>query len=317
MSIAPRCLAEARGANIRVILRAFAGLGERMMLARFFTTKLTHKQIFTALTCCFLSLCVPALAAQLAFGKRALEIPPPDGFVALAQRAPQYIVASQAYLPTSNRLVDSYASSKAADLLAAGTPTNLDRYFQLQTLRKVEGVALSSADFLAARSEIEASFDKALKDVDVQKLATSGNAAVKKQTANDPQIALSDVQSQGVFRREPWGLFFTVKSRVSTAAGSSDLICAGALALINHQLMYLNAYSDYNGPADREWVQRAVSAWADAVHAANPDDPSVAAQVRPFGGFDWSQLRDKALFGAAIGAFVGIVIALVRRRKPR
>ena len=262
------------------------------------------------------SLSVSALAAPVAFGKRTLEVPAPEGFIALANSSPQYLAAAQAYLPPTNRLVDSYAQPKAAAALAAGTPTNLDRYFQLQTLRKVEGVALSSSDFLSARSEIEKSFDQALKDVDVQKLTTNGNAEVKKQTDNDPQIALAGIQSQGVFRREPWALFFTVKSRVSTASGSSDLICAGTLALINHQLMYLNAYSDYNGPADREWVQRAVSAWADAVHAANPDDPAVAAQARSFGSFDWSRLRDKALIGAAIGALFGLAIALLRRRKP-
>ena len=187
-------------------------------LLRVFTFK---NHVLVAVTCCVFSVSFSSLAAPLAFGKRTLEVPPPEGFVALAKSSPQYLAAAQAYLPPTNRLVDSYALPKAAAALAAGTPANLDRYFQLQTLRKVEGVALSSSDFLEARSEIEKSFDQALKDVDVQKLTTNGNAEVKKQTDNDPQIALAGIQSQGVFRREPWALFFTVKSRVSSASGSS------------------------------------------------------------------------------------------------
>jgi hypothetical protein len=178
-------------------------------------------------------------------------------------------------------------------------------------------VPLSSDDFRSASAEIEASFAKALKEVDVDKLTKDGNTQVKKMTSMDPQISMSGVESQGVYRREPWGIFFTVKSRVAVGPSgeASDLICAGALTLINHQLMYLNGYAQLNGPDDQRWVQQAVSAWADMVHAANPDDPAIAAKAQSFGGFNWTGLRNTTLIGAAIGAFVGILLALARKRK--
>jgi ABC-type uncharacterized transport system permease subunit len=51
------------------------------------------------------------------------------------------------------------------------------------------------------------------------------------------------------------------------------------------------------------------------VHAANPDDPAVAAQARPLFGFDWIHVRNTTLIGALIGALVGLMIALLRKRK--
>ena len=263
--------------------------------------------------------CAGATAEPVAFGTRTLNVPAPEGFVGVAKSSPQYIQAMQAYLPASNRLVDAFVTPESAKALIGKTTIALDRYFQLQTLRKVDGTALSSEDFRGASTEIETSFAKAIKEVDIGKLTKDGNAQVKKMTSADPQVALSGVESQGVYRREPWGIFFTVKSRVASGASgeSVDLICAGAVTLVNHQLMYLNGYALLNGPDDQKWVQQAVSAWADMVHAANPDDPEVAAKAQSIGsgGFNWTELRNTTLIGAGIGAFIGLILAFVRRRK--
>jgi hypothetical protein len=257
--------------------------------------------------------CGTAWASMLAFGSRALNIPEPEGFAAISKTAPRFLQASEGYLPPGNRLVESYVTADDAQALAAGQPAGLSRYFQLQTLRKADGVSLSADEFRAASAAIETKFAKVLSEVDVGRLSESGNAQARKLTATDPQVSISGVESQGVFRREPWGIFFTVKSRVAVGSSgeSSDLICAGALALINHQLMYLNGYAQLQSAEDRRWVEQSVSAWADMVHAANPDEPAIAARSQPF---SWSELRNTTLIGAALGALVGIAIALARKR---
>ncbi len=269
---------------------------------------------FIVISCIFLSQSL--LADTLTFGSRNLNIPAPEGFVPIAKSAPEHLAAAQGYLPPGNRLVESYVTPDAARALAEHKSVALDRYFQLQTLRKVDGKPLSADDFRGATSEIEAAFVKALKETDVDRLVENGNAQVKNMTSKDPKLSLSAVESQGVYRREPWGIFFTVKSHLATSSSAedTDLISAGALALINHQLMYLNGYAALKSPDDRRWVEQAVSAWADMVHAANPDDPAVAAQAEPL-GFNWIHLRNTTLIGALLGALVGLMIALLRKRK--
>lgn|GEM_PF-2670011 len=267
--------------------------------------------VFTAL-----SMSISAQAQTVAFGSRNLNMPAPEGFVAISKTAPRFLEASEGYLSPGTRLVESYVAADDAKALAAGQSAGLARYFQLQTARKADGVPLSADDFRAASTEIEAKIGKVLSEVDVGRLSETGNAQAKKLTATDPQVAISGVESLGAFRHEPWGVFFTAKSHVAVGGASegSDLICAGALVLINHQLMYLNGYARMHSAEDRRWVEQSVSAWADMVHAANPDDLALAARRRSFGSFSWKELRDTTLVGAALGLLVGIVIAALRKR---
>ena len=276
---------------------------------------MNHRSSHVAVLFSFVSLIATlAHAETLQFGSRALNIPNPEGFEPLATVSPRYIQAAQAYLPATNRLVEAYATPADAKALAQGQPTSLGRYFQLQTSRKAEGVVVSAAEFAEASKEVEGSFEQTLKNS--QPLATQltdqGNAEVKRLTSSDPKIALSGIGYLGAFRREPWGLFFTIKSGLTAEDGTNQvMVCGGALVLVNYQLLFMYSYSQYRDESDRRWVEQATSAWADAARAANPDDPKVAATASS--GLGSGVLR-MALIGAVIGGLVGLVGFLLRKR---
>ena len=259
-----------------------------------------------------------AQAANVPFGTRSLQIPNPTGFEAVAARAPEYARASQAYLPAGNQLLDVYVPPAAATALAAGKPTGLDRYFQLQVPRQFAGVIVPHNDFAAGRAQIEQGMAAQMKQADAlaAELTQQGNAAVKRQTHVDPALSLSGVRYLGVYRREPWGLFFTVKSRIGGAVSSEEQVGSGVFALINYQVVYLYDYATYHDERDRRWAEQALSAWADAIHAANPDDPAVAAQT---GLSRADKVKLLGLAGAIGGGLVGVLIALYvqRRRSAR
>jgi len=254
-----------------------------------------------------------ALADARQFGPRTLDIPAPADFQPLAAVSPRYIQAAQAYLPATNRLVEAYASAEDASALAQGKATPLARYFQLQAPRKADGIAVSEQDFLDASKEIEGGLEQTLKDSKAltTQLTQQGNAEVKRMTATDPKIALSGVNYLGVYRREPWGLFFTIKSGVSGAGTSQTLVCGGALVLVNYQLLFLYSYSQYHDEDDRRWVEQATSSWADAVRAANPNDPAIAKTASHGSG----GVMRNALIGALIGGLIGLVASVLRKRK--
>ncbi len=253
-------------------------------------------------------------AEAVQFGSRGLNIPNPEGFEPLTPVSPRYIQAAQAYLPATNRLVEAYAAPADAKALAQGQAATLSRYFQLQAPRKAEGVVVSAAEFADASKEVEGGLEQTLKNS--QPLATQlteqGNAEVKRLTENDPKIALSSIGYLGAFRREPWGLFFTIKSGLTAEGGTNQMmVCGGALVLVNYQLLFMYSYSQYRDESDRRWVEQATSAWADAVRAANPDDPKVAATASS--GWGHGVLRT-ALIGAIIGGLVGLIGSLLRKR---
>lgn len=279
----------------------------------------SHRGLLSWLAPCLagslLVLASAALADSRQFGSRTLNIPNPEGFEPLAAVSPRYIQAAQAYLPATNRLVDAYASAADAQLLGQGQPTALARYFQLQAPRKADGLAVSEKEFTDASKEIESGLEQTLKNSQelTSQLTQQGNAEIKRMTTTDPKVALSGVNYLGAYRREPWGLFFTIKSGVSAADGTNQvLVCGGALVLVNYQLLFLYSYSQFHDESDRQWVEQATSAWADAVRAANPNDAAVAATVS--GGSGGGVMRN-ALIGAIIGGLIGLVASVLRKRK--
>ncbi|HZP66902.1 MAG TPA: hypothetical protein VFB32_11385 [Rudaea sp.] len=265
-----------------------------------------------ALVCCF----APVHAGDLAFGKRTIYVPDPDGYIPLAQSMPRYMQAAQAYLPATNRLVEAYATPADAAAMEQGKPV-LSRYFQVQVLRSLDGTPVSPDELADAEGEMDRGLKQALGNVDSigRDLASKGNSEIKRMTAVDPQISVSDTGYLGVYRKEPWGQFFTIKTRLSTGLMSkpTDLVCAGAIVLANYQLVFLYGYSVYKNEGDRQWAEQAVSEWADQVHGANPDDAKVAATLRRT-HFDFKEVLRWAVMGGIIGGLVALVGKIVRKR---
>jgi hypothetical protein len=250
-------------------------------------------------------------AAPLVFGSRSLEVPQPEGFLTGSTAYPPIFSASSAFLPPSNRLVEVYVTQADGDAMVAGKLQSLSRYFQLQVPRALEGKPLSVAEFGANAKTIETSLETAMKDAGSQagQLTHDGNQRVQQQTGVDPGVKISDVGYHGIFRREDWGIFFSMSSAVSAAGSGSDrMFCAGALALVDHQLVYFYAYALERTPADRDWAKRALSAWVDATRAANPDDDALEASAAPRRN-NWLV---RVLVFAVLGGVIGVLYGRLR-----
>ena len=266
-----------------------------------------------------LVLTLPVAAAHAAgtmnFGSRSLYVPDPMGFEAISKSVPRFMQLAQAYLPPSNRLVEAYVTADDEAALSLGKPIDLKRYFQLQTLKSLDGTAVSNEEFQSAAGEIESGLKQALGDAEKLggDLAAQGNKAVKDMTTVDPKVSVSGTGYLGIYRREPWGQFFTIKSKVSAGAESTTLVASGGIVLVNYQLVFLYAYSQYKTEGDRQWVQGAVSEWADAVHEANPDDPRAAPKSSLH--FDFKGILRMGMIGAVIGGLIGLIGFMIRKSR--
>jgi hypothetical protein len=255
------------------------------------------------------------VAEPVAFGARTLDIPAPNGFVATANDAPGFLQASQRFLPAQNRLVEMYLLPDDKASLLLPQPQNaqpeLDRYFQVQVLRGYEGRLVPAEDFASSSAAIEARLEKSLGDAEdrISKLTRRGERDLEEKTGRQVDVDIDRVRYLGVFRRERWGLFFTVAShvQVNTDGGTGHagpLIAAGAIALVNHQLVVFYAYGKGEEEAVRRAAESALSTWVDQVRAANPDDPDLTGQPsKP--GFELTSIGRGALIGAGCGALIG------------
>ncbi len=269
-----------------------------------------------ALCCAGASRANPEADIQaLTFGKRTVHVPPPAGFVALSAREPGVLVQAQAYLPQSNRLVEMYQPESGEIIDSTGFRT---AYFQLQSLRHMDGVTISTAEFDRLSVETEKELEQAFVKLDelAETMMSKGNDSVQSQTGTDPAIALNGTVYLGRDRKEPWGLFFSLRSTLSagegSAASSAQMAMSGAIVIIDQQQMMLYAYRRFNGPNDQAWTRDAVSRWADQVRAANPDRLVLKTDARA-NGWDWRRTAFMGIAGALVAGLIAVVVQLGRR----
>jgi len=265
----------------------------------------------------FLLTLATAHAGSVAFGSRTLYIPDPDGYMPLAKAVPRFMQLAQAYLPKEIRLVETYVTPPDAAALEQGNSASMQRYFQIQAPRSADGVPVSNEEFAAAAPEIENGIRQALGDSGqaIKEQAAKGNAEVKRQTTVDPQMQLTDTGYLGTFRKEPWGQFFTIKTKASAQgvmAKPQQIVGAGAVVLANYQMVFLYCYANYANEGDRQWAEKAVSEWADQVHGANPDDPTVGAHI-PHRGFNVKEMLRWGAIGAVLGLLAWFAGKIFRR----
>jgi hypothetical protein len=255
------------------------------------------------------------------FGTRTVEIPAPQGFAPIRDEVPAYFQLLESFIPPSNRLVETYVLPEDKAGMLAGVPRNLERYFQMQTLRSIDGTALSPDEFTGAMGEIERAVVATVPTLEAatKDLTAKGNQALQDASGTDAEVSIGGPTYHGVFRREPWGLFFSLSMPVTlNNAGTQEthrVVSSTAVMLADHQLVYLYAYADAKDPDARAWAEKNLSAWADAVRAANPDDPAVAATVVPMAeaGRPWWS-NQMLMFGVGALLVVGIVVLLRRAR---
>ncbi|MBL8297287.1 MAG: hypothetical protein JNN30_02965 [Rhodanobacteraceae bacterium] len=253
-------------------------------------------------------------ATPQTFGSRRLEIPQPDGYGPTSGSSAQIFNFGSAFLPPGNRLVEFYVVPADGEALLAGRLDKLPRYFQLNVPRSIDGKPVSTAEFRANAKTIESSVEAAMENRGARsdQIAREGNQRVQQRAGVDPGVSIDDIGYHGVFRREDWGIFFSMSSTVgATGTGSDRMFCAGAIALVDHQLLYFYTYAIERTPADRDWAKRALVAWVEAARAANPDDAAIEAAAAP-------QHVDplvRILGLAIVGGLIGLVVAMIRRRR--
>jgi len=274
-----------------------------------------------------------AHAEPLQFGARTLEIPRPQGFDALSIISPNQFKLAQAYLPATNRLVEAYILPEDAQAIVAIMAPSMARYFQLQVIRNLDGASISESQFQAGVKEMETEIEQGMKltqelNAQIQK----GNETAERMASKNPQVALSGTEYLGIYRREPWGLFFTIKVHASAAGrGDKTIVGSGAIMLANRQPLLVYGYSRFEAESDRQWTEQAVSAWADAIRGANPDGAvaatAPAAATTPVARVETAPApaeanntggaASSALKGGAIGLIVVLIVGLIVRSQRK
>lgn len=254
----------------------------------------------------------PAPREHVDVGGRRLKLPTPAGFERIDGLNPGKDQVMEAMLPATNRYLARYEPLKDSATPDAG------RSFSAQVLRSLEAREIGDRTFAEMKQQTKTELDQARAGIEAEfaKLKGKAEKAMKDATGADAALSVSDLAVLGYFGETSNSLGFTLAMNVAAKAGGNTSkgkdVIASMIVPVNGRLIYLYSNAGYKSEVDRQWAEKAVTEWRDAVLAANPRVIGPPANRSIFDGVGRS-----AIIGAIAGAIGGLVIMLLKKkRKP-
>jgi hypothetical protein len=246
-----------------------------------------------------------ALANEtVSIGSETLSIPLPPGFARLDGVNPDVDALMKSIVTPKNRLLLLAAPPELVKMAKEGNPQDMARYFGMQTYRDLESKTGTLKDFENASAQLEKEFS--VGSATLAKAQSEANAQFKKSELT-AGMQVGQIRPLGVFDKTDRSIDFGMLTVNQMAGEKPFTIVAGASAmLVRGKLVYLYAYSDFNGEADTAWVRSSVKSWRESILAANPGGT-------PEGGFDFGKIGRTA----AIGGIIGGIVAIMAARKKK
>ena len=244
-------------------------------------------------------------------GKVIHFVPPTGGFVRCDGLNAGWDTASTSMLPATNRRLIAFSTPADRDAIKAGQAPAFTRSFNSQITTSVEFKDVGEQDFQQQRAAVRAGLEqmRGKLQTTADSLVKKGNASLHDKYGVDAALSLNDLAVVGPYMETASSFGFTLVMNIKGIPGkegrSEKAVVACLMLPVNGRLLNLYANSEYRDDADREWAEKAVAQWRDALVAAN--DRVLTAH----GGPDPAYIA-----GAATGAaVVGLLVLLITRRK--
>ena len=274
-----------------------------------FTLPLFVVLLFSLLPCRGQDAPKSASRQEVDVGGQKIKLPAPAGFERIDGLNPEADRLVESMLGASNRYLARF------DPLKTNT-ADTGRSFNAQVLRSLESREIGDRTFAEMKQQTMAEIDKARETISQEIEKQLGNAQKKLQDASgtDAALSVSDVAVLGYFDDSPNSLGFTMAMNVAAKEGGNDAklkaVVATMIVPTNGRLIYLYANADLKSEADRQWAEKAVMAWRNAVVAANPRVEGPPASTSIFDG-----VGNSAVIGAIVGAVGGLLVMLFKKMK--
>ena len=242
-------------------------------------------------------------------GGRKIKLPAPVGFQRVDGLNAESDRMLESMLPASNRYLARFEAPKI-------NTAEQGHSFNAQVLRNLETREIGDRTFGEMKQQTKAELDKVIENIrqEVAKISGKAEKAFQAATVADAALSVSDVAVLGYFDDSPKSLGFTMAMNVAAKADDKaikeKIVVASMIVPVNGRLIYLYANADLKSEADRQWAEKAVMTWRDAVVAANPrvEGPPVSTSI-----FD--DVGRSAVIGAIVGALGGLFAILFKKMK--
>ena len=169
--------------------------------------------------------------------------------------------------PPTNRLLAYFARRSDLKARAQGKAAGFDRYFLVQTLRKIENRSFSAADFAQLRSATKKQQSELVGKLEPRLAELKRNLEKRRsdETGTGVNLKTGDVV--------PLGIYQDSESFVSFGAMSSTeertVVNITSIVTVNGKILFLYTYARFRNPKDAEWAKQASATWTNDVLAMN------------------------------------------------
>jgi hypothetical protein len=193
----------------------------------------------------------------------------PRGFTLVDSSHDLQRIAEEA-IPPANRLLAYFARRSDLRARSQGKLASFDRYFLVQTLRKIEDQSFSVEDFARLRSIAKNQQSEALAKLE-PRLAELSHDLERRRSGDTwalPGLKVGDVVPLGIYQDSESGVSFGAMSR-APSADDRTVLNVTSIVTVKGKVLFLYTYASVAGRKDIEWAKHASATWSNDVVAVN------------------------------------------------
>jgi len=202
-------------------------------------------------------------------GEATVLISYPRGFTLVDSSHDLQRIAEES-IPPSNRLVAYFARRSDLRARSQGKLASFNRYFLVQTLRKIEDQSFSAADFARLRGIAKNQQSEALAKLE-PRLAELSHDLEKHRSADAgtlPRLQVGDIVPLGIYQDSESCVSFGAMSRAQSA-DDRTVLNVTSIVTVKGKVLFLYTYASVAGRKDVEWAKHASATWSNDVVALN------------------------------------------------
>ena len=213
-----------------------------------------------------------ASEVKLDVGPSSVRYEMPAGYVRASVQAPPLFRYLEAAMPPANRLVEAFYTPTDISSLLTGGGAARDTYFMVQSIRRLEHLSMSVADWRVAMSQATAEMGR----LDVNALVASDTARdqrLSEAAGQSVQMEFGQIDTPQLYDEDERGvrflMFIPVTLNIEGQPLSMSAVCAGAMVLVGDRPLLVYAYRSSSTATDIAAAQRELGTAIDALLALN------------------------------------------------
>jgi hypothetical protein len=214
-------------------------------------------------------------------GDTALTLPPLDGFHELYGMDKSFDETVNQTITEGNRMLAVYVSDPDLAKMSADPQAGLNKYILVQT-KLGDPHIRSAADFEAIRAGLAQELGGADTSAAISDQVARATTYMREHAGKDLQINIGETKFLGKFvdSREALSYLMAANYGVTTPDGKTEshpVVAAVSVLVVKERPLLIFVYSNYQAPADLDFVTAETRKTLDRVFVANGGAPGQAA----------------------------------------